>query len=113
MDGEITQATLRELQDADDVRIVDVRQRDAYATGHLPDSECIPFPDLPNEITRLEGADHVVTVCPHGDASLKAARLIAAYDGLAPDATVQSLAGGLAAWEGPLVSSDDEAEHPL
>jgi len=113
MDGEISGATLREIQATDAVRIVDVRQRDAFEAAHLPDSECIPFPELPEHVTRLDGADHVVTVCPHGEASVKAARLIAAYDGLAPDATVQSLAGGLAAWDGPLVTTDDGADPPV
>lgn len=113
MVGEIDGDTLQRLRETDDPpRIVDVRTRAAYEEGHLPGSECIPFPDLPDRITRLDGADHVVTVCPHGDASVKAARLIAAYDGLAADATVESLAGGLAAWDGELVTPDGDDGRP-
>lgn len=108
MDGEIDSGTLRSLlADDTDLRIVDVRDRDAYAKGHLPGSECVPFSELPEAITTLHGATHVVTVCPHGEASVKAARLIAAYEGLGDDATVQSLAGGIDAWDGEVTTADD------
>lgn len=108
MDGEIQPGELAALlEDGAAVRIIDVRQEAAYQKRHIPDSEVLPLPELPEHIDRLDGADHVVTVCPHGDASVKAARLIAAYEGLAESATVQSLAGGLAAWDGPLVGTEE------
>lgn len=105
MAGEIEGGTLQSL-DPTEVTVVDIRSRPAYDQGHLPESECIPFPELPDRITELDGAEHVVTVCPHGEASVKAARLISAYDGLADDARVDSLAGGLEAWDGNLVTED-------
>lgn len=109
MDGEISPEELATLrQDETPVRIIDVRRADAYHEGHIPGSELMPLPDLPTHVDRLEGADHVVTVCPHGEASVKAARLIAAYDGIDEDARVQSLAGGLEAWDGPLAATDSE-----
>jgi rhodanese-related sulfurtransferase len=102
MDGEITPAEVAELLDGDDPpRVVDIRSPDAFARGHIPGSENIPFAELPDRVESLSGADHVVTVCPHGQASVRAARLVGAYEGTA-GARVESMAGGLEAWEGPI-----------
>ena len=58
-----------------------------------------PFDRLSSEITRVADEDHVVTVCPHGKASRRAARLVASFDGF--DGRVESLAPGLEGWDGP------------
>ena len=80
------------------VRIVDIRDERAFDRGHLPGSESIPFPELTTRVAELEGADRVVTVCPHGIASRQAARLIGSYAGT-DGARVESLRGGIEAWE--------------
>ena len=117
MDGEIDPAELAALldeergdnaeregdadteDDADDLRIVDIRDRRAFDRGHLPESECIPFPELTSRIAELEGATRIVTVCPHGKSSVQAARLVSSYEGVPEDARVESMAGGLSEWE--------------
>jgi rhodanese-related sulfurtransferase len=107
MDGEITPDELAALRDGGDGAaplVVDIRAREAYARGHIPGSEHVPFQRLPTSVDDVTDADHVVTVCPHGKASIKAARLIAAYEDF--DGTVESLAGGLDAWDGPLTATD-------
>lgn len=107
MDGEISPAELDTLlADETDLRLVDVRREAAFREGHIPGSECLPLPSLPTQIETLDGAERVVTVCPHGDASVKAARLIAAYEGIDEETTVESLAGGLAAWEGAIQAGE-------
>jgi rhodanese-related sulfurtransferase len=94
MDGEIDPATLEpELADGDAPLVVDIRQPGAFRRGHIPDSVNLPLSELVGDVERVAGADHVVTVCPHGKASVKAARLIASYEGFD---------GGLTAWDGPL-----------
>ncbi|PSQ56556.1 rhodanese-like domain-containing protein [Halobacteriales archaeon SW_8_68_21] len=105
MDGEIDpeelSALLSERADgsADEtLRIVDIRDQRAFDCGHLPDSECIPFPELTSRVAELEGADRIVTVCPHGVASRQAAQLIGSYEGT-QNARVESLRGGVEAWE--------------
>jgi rhodanese-related sulfurtransferase len=111
MDGEVSADELATLLEDGDVRVVDIRRRGAYERGHIPGSECIPFQELPNAVDRLEGAEHVVTVCPHGESSIQAARLIQSYEGLADDAEVVSLAEGLAGWPGDLeTASEPETE---
>jgi len=100
MDAEISPEEVEKLLDADaDVRVVDIRPEAEFERGHIPDSENIPFHALADEIDRLDGAERVVTVCPHGKASVQAARLVASYEGVSDDARVESMAGGLEAWD--------------
>ena len=111
MDGEIAVAELESLlgDGADEeLRVVDIRNADAFARGHIPGSDNIPAPELTGRVEELDGADRVVTVCPHGKASVQAARLVGSYEGV--DGPVESLAGGLEAWDGPLETADRDGE---
>jgi len=112
MDGEISTDEVAALLDSEDrPRIIDIRSPGAFARSHIPGSENVPFGELPDRIEAFEGADHVVTVCPHGKASVQAARLIGSYEGT-KDATVESMAGGLEAWEGDLETAEESGEAP-
>jgi len=104
MDGEIAPDEVADLLGEDGVAVVDIRSRDAYERGHLPNSVNLPLPELPTSIERVGDADRVVTVCPHGKASVRAARLVAASAAVDDAATVESMAGGLEAWDGDLVA---------
>ncbi|AEH38011.1 rhodanese-like domain-containing protein [Halopiger xanaduensis] len=95
MDGEISPDDVKDLLEADaDVRIVDIRDENSFEHSHIPGSENVPFHELTSRIDEFEDADRIVTVCPHGKASVQAAQLIGSYEGTA-DATVESMAGGL------------------
>jgi rhodanese-related sulfurtransferase len=110
MDGEIDPATVAELcADDDPPHIVDIRTPAAFASGHIPDSLNIPLEELPNRVAELTDANRIVTVCPHGQASVRAARLISSYEGTS-DCRVESMAGGLTAWEGPLADAAPAAD---
>lgn len=122
MDGEIAPDEVKALLEADgetestesetaaDVRVIDIRDERSFGRGHIPDSENVPFSDLPDRIEEFDGADRIVTVCPHGKASVQAARLVGSYEGAA-DATVESMAGGLEAWEADYdLVTDDTAD---
>lgn len=120
MDGEIDPEELAGLLDGEsedasaDLRIVDIRDRRAFDRGHLPGSECVPFPELTSRVEELAGASRIVTVCPHGIASRQAAQLIGSYAGI-EDARVESLRGGVEAWErdvGELVTTAGDDERP-
>jgi rhodanese-related sulfurtransferase len=110
MDGEVTtEAVAAMLEGPDDVCVVDVRSRSAYARGHIPGSVCIPFREVAGAADRVADADRVVTVCPHGESSVRAARLLAAAAAVDEDTPVESMAGGLTAWDGDLVAGEDES----
>jgi rhodanese-related sulfurtransferase len=112
MDAEISAAKLRSLLDAGEpVRVVDIRSPAAFERGHVPGSENVPFPELTGRIEEFDGADRVVTVCPHGQASVQAARLVASYEGF--DGRVESLAPGLTGYaeEYELEVGDGTAEE--
>ena len=101
MDAEIPPARVQELLAGDErVAVVDVRSPAAFRRGHVPDSVNVPFPRLAERVDEFADADRVVTVCPHGKSSVRAARLVASHEAL--DAAVYSMAGGLEAWDGEL-----------
>jgi len=108
MDGEIDPDELAallddeetETVDADDtdLRIVDIRDRRAFDRGHIPDSECIPFPELTTRIAELEGAARIVTVCPTGSPAGRRPSSSEATQGPKMCASTASR-GGIEAWE--------------
>lgn len=97
MDGEISAAELQALLESDErPRIVDIRSPGEFRRGHIPGSENIPFAELTSRIDELAGESRVVTVCPHGQASVQAARLIGSFEGF--DGRVDSLEPGITGW---------------
>ncbi|WP_226011888.1 rhodanese-like domain-containing protein [Halomicrobium salinisoli] len=108
MDGEIGTEELRERLDDEETRVVDIRPPRAYRRGHVPGSENVPLGQLVQDVERFDGDEDVVTLCPHGKSSVKAARLIAAYEGFEGD--VVSYEPGLSEWDGPIEEGSAEAE---
>ena len=109
MDGEIEPTELSErLGDDTDRRIVDIRNPTSFDRGHIPGSENLPLGSLPDQVDELADADHVVTVCPHGKASVRAARLIGSFEGTT-DAVVEGMEGGLTAGSGDREAGAAEA----
>ena len=112
MDGEIHVDELASLLEDDDetVEVVDIRQPASFARGHIPDSENVPLPELVDNVEELDtDSDRIVTVCPHGESSVQAARLIASYEGI-EDTPVESLAEGLTSWRGPIETAPQSAD---
>ena len=118
MDDEISAEALRALLDGDaDVRVVDIRSPGAFRRGHIPGSENVPFEELTDRIEAIADADRVVTVCPKGEASVQAARLIGSFEGFA--GRVDSLEPGIDGWpyelegEGTEEPADEGPEAPF
>jgi len=106
MDDEISAEALRALLDGDaDVRVVDIRSPGAFRRGHIPGSENVPFEELTDRIESVADADRVVTVCPKGEASVQAARLIGSFEGFA--GRVDSLEPGIDGWPYELEGESD------
>lgn len=106
MDGEISAEELWEVLDTgEDVRVIDIRSPSAFRRGHIPDSENVPFGELTDRIESVADADRVVTVCPHGKASVQAARLVASYEDFTGE--VASLEPGIDGWPYDLETGED------
>lgn len=106
MADEIDAETLGSLLDADaNVQVVDVRPPEAYATGHIPGSENVPFERLLADIAGVDWGERVVFVCPYGERSRQATELLNAYEAIDTETAVYNLVDGLQGWDGPLVTS--------
>ncbi|WP_262179629.1 rhodanese-like domain-containing protein [Haloarcula laminariae] len=108
MDGEIGTEEMRELLDADDARIIDIRSPAAFRRGHIPGSENVPLGSLVDSVERFDDVERVVTVCPKGKSSVQAARLIASYEGFT--GRVESFEPGLSGWDGPFDDGNNGAD---
>ena len=73
--------------------VVDVREADEYAAGHVPGALSLPLGELPARQGELPRDQTVYLICQLGGRSGKAADLLGAagYD-------VRSVAGGTTAW---------------
>jgi rhodanese-related sulfurtransferase len=76
--------------------ILDVRNAEEFAAGHLPNAKHIPLPDLANRLKEIEKSKNqvVITVCASGVRSASAASVLAK----AGFTQVFSLEGGTNAW---------------
>ena len=75
-------------------QIVDVRERDEWAAGHLPGAIFIPRGELAIRKHELDPSKPVITVCRSGNRSLVAVDILQR----AGFTDVASMAGGMIAW---------------
>jgi rhodanese-related sulfurtransferase len=77
--------------------ILDVRNAEEFATGHIKNAKNIPLPELSKRVSELEKqkAQTVIAVCASGTRSATAAALLSR----AGFANVVSLDGGMSAWQ--------------
>lgn len=90
------EATL--LINREDALVIDVREADEFASGHLPDARNLPLAKLGErvgEIEKLKGKP-VIVCCASGMRSAKACKELATLG----FTNVQNLAGGVDAWVG-------------
>jgi len=84
--------TVTDLQNRTDTTVVDVREPDEFATGHVPDAVNIPLGQLPERLGDLPAAP-VYLICQSGGRSAKATELLT---GRGVDAI--NVEGGTSAW---------------
>ncbi|MEO6921680.1 MAG: rhodanese-like domain-containing protein [Collimonas sp.] len=77
--------------------VLDVRDSDAFAAGHLIDAKNIPLKDLPQRMAEVDKfkAKNVVVVCQTGNQATKAVAQLSQ----AGFAQAYNLEGGIAAWQ--------------
>jgi rhodanese-related sulfurtransferase len=76
------------------IQVIDVREREEWVAGHLPEATLIPLSELERRRNELDPATPVVIVCRSGRRSLVAAEYLAQLG----FRTARSLAGGMIAW---------------
>lgn len=102
---EISPEALHErLADGEDVQVIDIRPPEAFQQGHIPGAVNLPLERFTEEIDSYDWGDDIVVACPIGESSVQAARLLEAYEGVAPDARIANLAGGYREWSYDLES---------
>jgi rhodanese-related sulfurtransferase len=94
------------LDRGEEIQVVDIRQPDSFESGHIPGATNVPFDRFAREIDSREWGAEVVVVCPLGESSLQAARLLESYEAVDEDARVANLAGGYREWDYDLESGD-------
>ncbi len=89
-----TQATL--LINREDALVIDVRENNEYADGHLPESRNIPFSQLETRLDDLAGHKEspLILVCQSGARSGDACKKLEKLG----FAKTHNLSGGIAAW---------------
>jgi rhodanese-related sulfurtransferase len=90
-----------------EIQVIDIRSQAAFDAGHVPGATNVPMRELPARIDDVEWSDDVVVVCPIGQSSVQAARLIGSFEGVDDAASVRSMAGGYDAWEWDLETGPD------
>ena len=96
--GRLSPQELQQRVDANEMKVVDVREPWEYAKDHIPGSTLIPLGQMiARPVEALAGTtNHVAFVCEVGQRSGVAAELAAA-SGLGD---VYNLEGGMQAWRG-------------
>lgn len=87
---------MEEVASSDPV-IVDVRERDEYADGHIPGAVNVPLSELESRIAECLLAPVVHVVCASGGRSMRACEFLS-QSSAATGHTFVNIAGGTKAW---------------
>ncbi len=91
--SEITVGELAELLE-NGSRLVDVREDDEFAEGHVPGAVHVPLATVPDNVERFRGEGPTYVICRSGGRSLRACEYL--YD---RGVEVVNVAGGTVAWQ--------------
>jgi hydroxyacylglutathione hydrolase len=89
-------------QEDQEMQILDVRERDEWEAGHIPDSIHVPYHDLHEMPDALDPSRPVAVLCASGQRAAVAASLVARLGG---DRVIHVVDGGVGTWE--------RAGHPI
>lgn len=76
--------------------LLDVRQSNEYAAGHIPGAKLVPLPELPERLGELEPETRTIIYCASGVRSRSAAQFLNGRG----FTRVSNMLGGMHAWEG-------------
>lgn len=89
---------LRRMSSGQAPRIVDVREPNEFACGHIPGAENLPLSVFLQEYHRLNPEEEIVLVCRSASRSGKAQAFLQQLG----YTRVRNLVGGMLAWSGPM-----------
>jgi rhodanese-related sulfurtransferase len=103
----IAEITVEELAERLDqgIRLIDVREVDEYADGHVPGAELIVLGAVPDNVDRFRGDGPTYLICRSGGRSMRACQFL---HGEGIDTV--NVAGGTMAWTAsgrPVVTGGD------
>jgi rhodanese-related sulfurtransferase len=75
----VTVQQLKDVLDAGDALVVDVREPDEYAQGHVPGARLAPLQTVPGLVGELPTDEPVYLVCAVGARSAQAAKFLAQH----------------------------------
>ena len=111
---ELTPEDVKAKVDAGEIQVIDIRDERTFEEGHVPGAVNVPMSELPHAVDQVDWEDEIVCVCPIGQSSIQAAKLISSFEGVDDDARVTSMKGGYRAWDYELESGaetdDTDAE---
>jgi rhodanese-related sulfurtransferase len=93
MIGEISVSELAPLL-ANGALLIDVREADEYAAGHVPTAISIPLSTIQTRIEEFRRDETVYVICHSGGRSMRACQYLADYD----IDNLVNIAGGTSGW---------------
>ncbi|CAN5394389.1 rhodanese-like domain-containing protein [soil metagenome] len=91
--SEIDVDALAALIDRGDVRLIDVREPDEFATAHVPGAVPVPLATVPDSVDAFRGEGPTYVICHAGGRSLRACEFVAEHG-----IEAVNVAGGTGAW---------------
>lgn len=88
-------ATVNAIRDNPNVFLLDVREPDEYAAGHIPGITLIPMGDVASRLSELPRDKEIIVTCRTGNRSAQIADLLR-QQGFT---NVHNMEGGIVAWE--------------
>ncbi|MEW6523333.1 MAG: rhodanese-like domain-containing protein [Bacillota bacterium] len=80
--------------------IIDVREPEEFAAGHIPGAKLIPLAELQVRMSELDRGVEIIVVCLTDNRSARATRILvqAGFD-------AKHMRGGMLQWRGPVVKT--------
>ncbi|CAM3511673.1 MULTISPECIES: sulfurtransferase TusA family protein [Brevibacillus] len=93
---------LKKMEAQEKVVIVDVREADEFASGHIPGAIAIPYGELTGRLAELNQDEELYIVCRTGNRSDMACKLLAEKG----FSKLINVLPGMSGWSGPVQSGE-------
>ncbi len=95
----IDQGSVNNLANKPDVMLIDVREKEEFLEGHIPQALNIPLSEFTNRVTELNRESRLILICQSGNRSTRACEHLS-FLGFNH---INNLVGGMLAWNGDIV----------